>query len=432
MFQGKRTIVGAVALGGLRMKGSYEIQEIRARYARGEKKKGIARHMKISRTTVNRYINMPEAEVKRLLDGERRQRASYLDEHKDLIEKIFFESKGNCINIQEVLETKGVHCPLVTLQWYCREKLALRRILKLRQASAALHPARIETDPGNEIQIDFGEKDVLIDGQETRVHFFIGVLGYSRRMYVKFFACENQEAWLAGLEGAFTYFNGVPHRVVCDNARALIRECRRLGQPAVHTQAFAAFCHYWGTRPEACHAYTPQEKGKVERCVRYVKESFLNNFREFKSLQDIQDKFEDWEKNRASQRVILGADGMQFSPEARFKEEQEALRPLLKDPIAGCLVETRKVSVSGCISVSNRLYKLPRDLRNLVVDVLISKEKITVSHNGKTVARLDKQSDAYMPIIRPIELVGQETATGRTLPGSSLDRNIAVYSEAAQ
>ena len=413
------------------MKDGYEIQEVRVRFARGEKKKAIARHMGISRATVNRYINMSAEEADVAIAGGS-NRPSSLDAHKTLIERIFWEANGNCVCVREALESKGIACKLVTLQWYCREKLGLRRQLKLQRSRATKHPNRIETTPGEEIQIDFGEKDISIGGRTIRLHFFVGVLGYSRRIFVKFFTCENQEAWLAGLEGAFMYFQGIPHKVICDNARALICNVKRPGEAPVYTKAFAAFCRYWGIRPVACQPYTPQEKGKVERCVRYVKENFLSGIRLFTSIQDVQEQFGEWESKRAAKRIIHSPDGMQFSPEQRFAEEKETLRPILKASIADYRVEERKVSASNCISVSNVLFKLSEDLRNLTVDVLIGREKIIVSHEGRSIAKLDRQADAYKSMIRPEEPVLQACARRVSLPGSPFDRPIANYEEAAQ
>lgn len=412
------------------MKNEYEIREVRVRFKRGETKKAIARRMHIARATVKRYINMSADEAAVAMEGGN-NRSSSLDVHKDLIEQIFWEANGNCVCVHEVLESKGIYCKLITLQWYCREKLGLRRALRLKKTSAAKHPERIETGPGEEIQIDFGEKDVTIGGRTVRVHFFVGVLGYSRRLFVKFFACENQETWLSGLEGAFMHFQGIPHKVICDNARALIRDAKRFGEAPIYTKAFSAFCRYWGIRPIACHPYTPQEKGKVERCVRYVKENFLSGIRKFTSLQDVQEQFEEWESQHASKRIIRGLDGIPFSPEQRFAEEKEALRPVLKASIADYRVEERKVSASNCVSAANRLFKLPEDLRNLTVDVLIGREMIIVSHEGRTIARLDKQANAYRPMIRPEERVSQERLVRVSLPGSPFDRSISNYEEAA-
>lgn len=47
-----------------------------------------------------------------------------------------------------------------------------------------LATVRYETDPGRQMQIDFGEKRVLIGGVWVKVHLLVAVLGYSRRIFV--------------------------------------------------------------------------------------------------------------------------------------------------------------------------------------------------------------------------------------------------------
>ena len=81
---------------------------------------------------------------------------------------------------------------------------------------------RFETAPGQQLQIDFGSATLEIDGARQKVHVFVATLGYSRLGYVAAFRHERQAAWLAGLEGAFAHFGGIPREVLLDNAKALV------------------------------------------------------------------------------------------------------------------------------------------------------------------------------------------------------------------
>jgi hypothetical protein len=64
-----------------------------------------------------------------------------------------------------------------------------RAVAPHRQARRAAEVAtiRFETAPGHQLQIDFGERRVLVGGREMRVYFFVAVLGYSRRIFVRAF-----------------------------------------------------------------------------------------------------------------------------------------------------------------------------------------------------------------------------------------------------
>jgi transposase len=67
------------------------------------------------------------------------------------------------------------------------------------------------------MQVDFGEKWLLINGERQKRYVFVATLGYSRRCYVEVFGSLRQRDWLMGLEGAFRYFGGVPEEILTDN-----------------------------------------------------------------------------------------------------------------------------------------------------------------------------------------------------------------------
>ena len=111
-------------------------------------------------------------------------------------------AEGNTVVIQQELATRGIQIDLRTLQ---------RAVATLRQEerARALATVRFETPPGQQIQIDFGEKVVLIAGQPVKVYLMTAVLGHSRRLYCRAFLAQRQDDWLEGLEGAFQHFGGL-------------------------------------------------------------------------------------------------------------------------------------------------------------------------------------------------------------------------------
>ncbi|MBV9749366.1 MAG: hypothetical protein JO157_11175 [Acetobacteraceae bacterium] len=54
---------------------------------------------------------------------------------------------------------------------------------------------RFETPPGRQMQIDFGERRVVIGEEPVRVHLFVATLGYSRRVYVQAVVERLRETW---------------------------------------------------------------------------------------------------------------------------------------------------------------------------------------------------------------------------------------------
>ena len=115
---------------------------------------------------------------------------------------------------QDLANEKDIHVSLRTVE---RAVAPLRRDL----VTAARASVRFETQPGEQMQIDFGERRIEIGGVPTRVSLFVATLGYSRRLHVRAFGHERQEDWFAGLESAFQAF-GVPREVLLDNAHTLV------------------------------------------------------------------------------------------------------------------------------------------------------------------------------------------------------------------
>ncbi|MGI4798920.1 MAG: IS21 family transposase, partial [Janthinobacterium lividum] len=90
---------------------------------------------------------------------------------------------------QELASELGIVISLRTVE---RAVSHLRREL----AAEALATVRFETPPGRQLQIDFGQRRIEIEGKRDKVFLFVATLGYSRRVYAAAFRHERQSAWL--------------------------------------------------------------------------------------------------------------------------------------------------------------------------------------------------------------------------------------------
>lgn len=78
---------------------------------------------------------------------------------------------------------------------------------------------RVERDPGDEAQVDFGYAGLLHDPASDTVRkawAFVMTLSFSRHSYVEFVFDQEVNTWLRCHRRAFEWFGGVPHRVVLD------------------------------------------------------------------------------------------------------------------------------------------------------------------------------------------------------------------------
>lgn len=346
--------------------------------------KDIARRLSISRNTVRKWVRNPELPVlvkSRPLSPGR----EFLESNRDAVKAEFFNCELRCLPLQRTLLDKyQIEIPLRTLERFCKP---FREAVKLPDVPYR----RFETKPGDQMQIDFGTKKLIVSGQEIAVHIFVAKLGYSRRIFAKAFFGESFAEWANGIESAFAFFGGRPVRIVCDNATPLINTQHPKKKL---TDRFDSFCKYHGVIPVATAIRKPRSKGKVENAVKYVKWNALVG-KQFNDLQELNQWLVRWSLT-VSDNHEMNLWNRKVTPKQLFIFEKHKLLPL-KPRIAVWREEVRVVDSCGLIRVDNAAYRVPDALIGKKVQVLISEETIKVFSPGETTIELDKVSQVYRP-----------------------------------
>ena len=395
------------------------VKQIRALTALGWGKKRIARELGIARNSVRRYLREGEA-----AETQTRPGAWTLDAEKQAAARSLLDgpAAGNAVVVKRLLAEQDVEVPLRTLQ---------RVLAPHRQAkrAAELATVRFETAPGHQMQIDFGEKWISIAGVRTKVHLFVAVLGYSRRIFVRASLSQRQDDWREGLAGAFRTFGGVTQRILIDRAGALVvGEDRESGTARVHP-AFAAFCNDWGVEVAACRPYRARTKGKTESGVGYVKKNAIAGL-SFASFAALEAHLAKWIVE-ADQRVH-GTTHEQ--PLARFeRDEKTALRPL-PSPVMPVRVRrvSRRVANDCFVDVDTIRYSVPHTLVKRYVDVLVGDHDVVIFHGSGEVARHARHHEPHQRIIDPRHFDGifRQRDDATVAASSPIGRSLADYADA--
>ena len=148
----------------------------------------------------------------------------------------------------------------------------MKRFVKRLQAAHPERVWRMECQPGEEMQVDFGlgAPIEIGPGKTRRSWVFRVVLSYSRKAYSEAVLRQTTECFLRCLENAFWHFGGVPRRVVLDNLKAAVTKADWY-DPELNPKV-EAFARHYGTVFLPTRPRTPRHKGKVERGVDYVQE----------------------------------------------------------------------------------------------------------------------------------------------------------------
>lgn len=281
---------------------------------RGLSKSAIAEKLGVSRRTVHYWIKAGELE--RDLDEEAvRYRARppvkrKIDAYRGIVDCRLAEfPKLSAVRVYDELRAAGYAGGYTQVKEYVRS---------VRPGPVVEPVQRFETPAGHQAQVDFAHFR-LPWGQRWAL---VVVLGYSRLLWVRFFARQDMRTLFDGLEQAFAFFGGVPKEVLFDQMRAVILADHRFeGGGLIENPELSRFAHHWQFRPRACRPYRAKTKGKVERPIRYVRESFFYG-RTFISDGDLDEQLQAWLRDVANVRCHRTT---QERPIDRFNREERAL-----------------------------------------------------------------------------------------------------------
>jgi transposase len=374
----------------------------------------IGRELGMSRNTVRAWL---KAGPDRCYEGPSRLAA--LIAHRDWIRERWRMGVRNGDVFRQELLAKGVRVSLRTVE---------RALCPLRREQVVTDKAtlRFETPPGRQMQIDFGEKWLMIGAVPQKRYVFVATLGYSRREYTEICFGLRQRDWILGIEHAFAYFGGIPEELLVDNTKPLVLSHPRSGKVTFHPE-FQAFCEHWGLRPRACQPYRARTKGKVESGVGFVKGNALGGL-DFEDDAALDRHLARWLREVAEVRI----HGTTFErPIDRFeKAERLALRPLQNHPsYLKSRWEERKVASDFRIDVDTNRYSVPPSLVGEVVDVLIEQDLIQVHFQDRIVAEHNVVEGRHQVVEDPGHVMSFVNGGVRMGRPQEIERPLSVYQE---
>ncbi len=269
----------------------------------------IAMELGTGRETVKKYLKNPEKSFcSKILRG------SKLDPFRDDIDSYLDNNPlVKATVIMQRLQQKGFDGEITILRDHLRN---IRGKTKNREPYI-----RFESGPGEQVQVDWGHFGSLVYEEYKRKLYALAVIeSYSRKLYVEFTHSQRQESLHQGLLNAFKYFGGTPKNILVDNmVTAVVERDRSLIR---FNEAFLDFLRPLGINPVACNVRSPNEKGKVESSIKYIRHNFWP-LRSFTNLASVQAQVNEWLETVANKRVHQ-TTGQR--PDDRFKDV--SLRPL--------------------------------------------------------------------------------------------------------
>jgi transposase len=328
---------------------------------RGWSQRRIARELGIDRETVGRYLRLrakpaistagsPDmAESKPAISTTGNVAAGRKSQCEPLAGPILAK-------VEVGLSAQRIYQDLVVENGFTGSYEAVKRFVGKLRKTQPKRVWRMECQPGEEMQVDFGLGAPIEDGpggKSRRSWVLRAVLSCSRKGYSEAVLRQDTETFLRVLENAVRSFGGVPLMLNLDNLKAAVLKADWF-DPEMNPK-LADFCRHYGMHVVPCRPWTPQHKGKVERGVGYVRNNALKG-RRFKTLAEENLHLQRWESGVADKR-IHGTTCKQVA--ACFELERPHLQPL-PSSLFPCYQEARRnVHRDSYVEVQKAFYEAP-------------------------------------------------------------------------
>jgi len=278
-----------------------DFAEVIYHWQKGQNKTQIATSLGISRPTVRKYLkvaqgaglseNADAATLARVLE-EIAKAAKPVSQwpsavlksltlHDETIRSWLGEPDMTAKQIRRLLAEQGDVFSYSSVKRYVR---------KLKPGARPV-TVRLETAPGEQVQVDFGQVMLQLPDTRKKVWAFVMTLSYSRHRFVRFVERQDTNTWLECHIRAFEFFGGCPRTVLLDNLKAGVVK-PDLYDPTLN-RAYAELERHYGFVADPAKVRTPEHKGKVERSMPTVRQQLVAG-RQYRDLAEANEKALAW------------------------------------------------------------------------------------------------------------------------------------------
>lgn len=338
--------------------------DIRAFKRQGHSIRWIARKLGIHRKTVKKHLESSSfpAYTRKTV------KPSILDPYHQIIRDFLDEDDYQATWIFDRLKRMGYSGCYDTVKVFVRS---------IKERKCRIAYTRFETEPGLQAQVDWGDFKITDNsGKTTTIYAFIMVLGFSRAMYVEFAERCTLEVFMDCHLRAFRQLRGVPAEILYDNMKHVVIG-RENGKPTFNVE-FLHFSKHYGFTPRLCPPYSPWVKGKVERPMDYLRESFWRGYA-YRTLSQANADVAIW----LAETALLRIHGT-YRQQVKLRWEQEIphLGPLPATDYDTSLKFFRKVYKDCLLSFGGNRYHVASHVVGKKVLLKVKNDVIRICHDA--------------------------------------------------
>jgi transposase len=377
----------------------------------------ISAELGVHHDTVSHALDAPHAFV----NIKYRVQATAIEPYKSFVQLTLKDHpKLLATRLYDMLKPRGYAGSLVQLRRYVRT---------VRPVAGPEAFLRLRTMPGEQAQVDWGCFGSIAIGKAKRpLSCFVMVLSWSRAVFAVFTLDQTLESFIRCHVRAFDAFGGVPRALLYDNLKTAVLE-RQGDHIRFHPRLLELAGHYhFATKP--CAPYRGNEKGKVERQIRYLRHSFFDA-RPFSSLDDLNAQLASWIETVAHARKVPGdADGRSVAE--ALTEERARLLPLPEHAFTSDLVRPAASGKTPYIRFDLNDYSIPHTLTRKPLTLIASETAVRIADGDRVVAAHLRSYDRLKIIEDPAHLhkLAAEKRHAHDLRGRDRLRTACLHADA--
>lgn len=280
---------------------------------------------------------------------------------------------------------RRIYNRLVTECGYRGGESTVRRYVRQAKVNLGLDSpgAFVPCDPaiGQEVEIDWGTANAVINGETVRLKYFCMRSKYSGKHFVRMYPCERQQAFFDAHIHAFMFFGGVFPVLIYDNLTTAVRKVLQ-GKKRQEQESFQRFRSYYSFESRFCTPAQGHEKGGVEGMVGFVRRNYMVPVPEAASLKELNERL----LENCLQYGTHVIAGREESVSTLFEHEKKHLLRLPATPFSNVQVQPGKADKYATVIIDKNRYSVPSRYAGYPVKVQLLVDRIDIYFNGNKVA----------------------------------------------
>jgi len=383
-----------------------KVRKVIQLHHQGKAKQFISRYLSLSRNTVKKYIALYQVLSLTIDDVNKKSDAE--------LEKIFSKETEEVLSpkikkvyeffphMERELKKTGVTKQRMWKEYHSKNpdglKLSQFKNHYLRWSKKVNPVMHMEHKSGDKMFIDYAGKTLeIIDkesGEIKEVQFFVAILGASQYTYAEASPSQQKKDFIASVENALHFYEGVPAAIVPDNLKSAVTKSNRY-EPTIN-ETFMDFAEHYGTTVLPARAYRPRDKSLAEGAVKILYQRIypVLQGKIFYSLDELNTVIWD-ELDKHNNKKLTGRPTTRY--QLFIEDEKNKLSPLPVEKYEIKEISMATVIMNGHVLLGKdkHYYSVPCQYIKKKVKLVYTSTTVEIYHKYNRIALHKRDSRHY-------------------------------------